>query len=169
MEFNAEKFAKLVSLISKRGGQVDGLIQEAALIAAEQATVHGNINPVNALYDGMPNGTRRASLVAWFELFANVTYMKTAKKFSHDPGRGYKWEGVHAMGAAYTKWFEARKETIRSDKDAIEEVDNFIKRMKALAKEGRLINPELVTVLDQAKAKWHGAYIDATLGIPSAE
>jgi hypothetical protein len=167
--FNAEKFAKLVALITKRGGQVDGLIQEAALIAAEQATTHGNINPVNALYEGMPNGSRRASLVAWFELFANVTYMTVDKKFAHDAGRGYKWEGDHSKGATHTKWFEARKETIRSDKDAVEEVDNFIKRMKALAKEGRLINPELVAVLDQAKAKWHGACLDATLGIPSAE
>jgi hypothetical protein len=163
--FNEAKFAKLVALINKRGGQVDSLIQEAALIAAEQATVHGNINPVNALYEGMPNGSRRASLVAWFELFANVTYMTVDKKFTHDAGRAYKWEANHIKGATHTKWYEARKETIRSDKDAVEEVDAFIKRMMALSKEGRLANPELIDVLNKAKAKWHGAMLDATLGL----
>jgi hypothetical protein len=169
MIFNAESFAKLVALINKRGTQVDGLIQEAVVIAAEQATTHGNINPINLLYTGLPNGARRASFVAWCELFANVTFMSTDKAFAHDAGRGYKWTPDHSKLAMNTKWHEARKESIRSDKDAVEEVDAFIKRMMVLAKEGRLANVELVNDLAKAKAKWHGAMLDATLGIKSAE
>ena len=169
MIFNAEQFDRLVALINKRGTQVDGLIQEAVVIAAEQATVHGNTNPINTLYKGLPNGARRASFVAWCELFANVTFMSTDKSFAHDAGRGYKWSADHAKLAGHTKWHEARKESIRSDKDAVEEVDAFIKRMMILAKEGRLANVELVNDLAKAKAKWHSAAIDATLGIKSAE
>jgi hypothetical protein len=169
MIFNAEQFAKLVANIAKRGTQVDGLIQKAVVIAAEQATLHGNTNPINTLFKGLPNGARRASFVAWCEMFANVTFMSTDKSFAHDAGRAYEWEGDHAKLAGNTKWHEARKESIRSDKDAVEEVDAFIKRMMLLAKKSRLANVELINDLAKAKAKWHSAAIDATLSIKSAE
>lgn len=123
---------KLIGLIGKRGTQVSNMIQVAAIQAIGYSIVHGDIGFGQRLYDAMPAGTRKDSLMAYLELnghFAVEGKGKAAKIVFKNRERTFDPDALKLK-----HWNDAKRESVhKSVFDVSEEFDKFFRRMKKLA------------------------------------
>jgi len=80
--------AKIVA-IGKSATELQSEIQIAAVNAIGYSIQHGDIRFGQKLFDVLPTGIRRQSLVAFFEKHGQFAYLKEDKKFAF-----YKVDGI---------------------------------------------------------------------------
>lgn len=76
-----------IKSITARGAKLDGDIQHVAISALHHLATSGDIMAVNALFLGMPKGSRKAALTAWYlthgALIATTGPDKGVKPFAY--------------------------------------------------------------------------------------
>lgn len=127
-----EEITKIVASIAKAGTKLDKDIQKVAVSAIGHAILHGNIEPANLLFKAMPNGSRKQSLVAYFEENAPLVYITADKEFGYYANpKVSEFDQESLMALA---WHEAKREVLRSSYDVDASFDRFMKSVnKAIA------------------------------------
>lgn len=77
---SSDDLVKLIASVKTSGAKFDALVQKAAVQCVAQSIVHSNVTPANDLFNALPKGARRDSLVAWFERHGNFAWMKAERK-----------------------------------------------------------------------------------------
>lgn len=133
------ELSKLIGGIGKQKVRLETAIQQAAVECIGQSIVHRNVTPAISLFEACEGSVRREALVAFFEKFGNVAFLKSAKK--GEPKLGFyeqhkpeAWTEDFVEGVNATKWMAAKKEADPVSKyDAEREAGRFIERMRKLA------------------------------------
>lgn len=133
------ELSKLIGNIGKQKVRLESAVQVAAVECIGQSIVHRNVTPAISLFEACEGALRRDALVAFFEKFGNIAFLKSAKK--GEPKLGFyevhkpeAWtedfvEQVNAM-----KWMAAKREAEPVSKyDMEREAAKFIERMRKLA------------------------------------
>lgn len=79
---SVEDINKGINQVKTSGARFDALVQRIAVECVAQSIIHRNVTPGNDLFNALPKGSRRDSLVAWFERFGHFAWMKTEKKLA---------------------------------------------------------------------------------------
>lgn len=113
---SAEVLQQKISAVGKSAGELQSAIQEVAVQAVGYSIEHGDIRFGQKLFDVLPSGVRRASLVAFLEKHGNFAWSKEEKCFKFFKGLGeprvYDETALMAIS-----WASATKETIVSSYD----------------------------------------------------
>ena len=72
-----------IAVVGKSAGELQSAIQECAVQAVGYSIEHGDIRFGQKLFDVLPNGVRRQSLVAFLEKHGNFAWQAQEKKFAH--------------------------------------------------------------------------------------
>lgn len=123
-----------ISAVGKSAGELQSAIQEVAVQAVGYSIEHGDIRFGQKLFDVLPSGVRRASLVAFLEKHGNFAWSKEEKCFKFFKGLGeprvYDEQALMAVN-----WASATKETIVSSYDLESIMTKAIKAMEKAFKE----------------------------------
>jgi hypothetical protein len=130
----AEVLQQKISAVGKSAGELQSAIQEVAVQAVGYSIEHGDIRFGQKLFDVLPSGVRRASLVAYLEKHGNFAWSKDDKCFKFFKGLGeprvYDEQALMAIN-----WATATKETIVSSYDLESIMTKAIKAMEKAFKE----------------------------------
>jgi predicted transcriptional regulator len=130
----AEVLQQKISAVGKSAGELQSAIQEVAVQAVGYSIEHGDIRFGQKLFDVLPSGVRRASLVAFLEKHGNFAWSKEEKCFKFFKGLGeprvYDETALMAIS-----WATATKETIVSSYDLESIMTKAIKAMEKAFKE----------------------------------
>jgi hypothetical protein len=130
----AEVLQQKISAVGKSAGELQSAIQEVAVQAVGYSIEHGDIRFGQKLFDVLPSGVRRASLVAFLEKHGNFAWSKEEKCFKFFKGLGeprvYDETALMAIS-----WASATKETIVSSYDLELIMTKAIKAMEKAFKE----------------------------------
>ena len=106
----AEVLGKMIADVKRAGARFDALVQAAAFQCVAQSVLHRNILPGQDLLDSLPKGSRRDSLVAYFEKFGNFAWMKQDRKLAFYEAVGAaEWTADYASVARAFMWTSGTK------------------------------------------------------------
>lgn len=130
----AEVLSAKISAVGKSAGELQSAIQEVAVQAVGYSIEHSDIRFGQKLFDVLPNGVRRQSLVAYLEKHGNFAYSKEEKCFKFFKGLGEPrvFDETALMAIS---WATATKETIVSSYDLELIMTKAIKAMEKAFKE----------------------------------
>lgn len=152
------EIVKIVAGIAKAGTKLDKDIQKVAVSAIGHAILHGNIEPANLLFKAMPSGSRKQSLVAYFEENAPLVYITADKEFGYyaNPKIGeFNQENLMALA-----WHDAKREVLRSSYDVDASFDRFMKSVnKAIADGLDVKGVEKFKALQEFNARYESAKV----------
>lgn len=120
-----------INAIGKTAGELQSEIQVAAVNAIGYSIEHGDIRFGQKLFDVLPSGVRRASLVAFLEKHGNFAYLKDEKKFAHFKAQT-TYDEVTLLA---TSWASAKKEVIVSEYDLDVLFAQFMKKLEGIYKQ----------------------------------
>lgn len=153
---SAKELESKIAIVGKSAGELQSAIQECAVQAVGYSIEHGDIRFGQKLFDVLPSGVRRASLVAFLEKHGNFAYQTAEKKFAH-----YKTKETFDQALLMeTSWASATKETIVSEYDIEDMFTKFMKRVdsafKAHDKSGATIkNSAMYDFLVEARDRYN--------------
>jgi hypothetical protein len=154
----------IVASITKAGAKLDKDIQKVAVSAIGHAVLHKNIVPANQLFKAMPNGSRKQSLITYFETNAHLVFVTADKEFGYYTNPeviGFDGEALMAK-----PWHEAKREVLKSAYDVDQSFARFMKAVdKAIADGLEVKGVEKFKALKEFNAKYESSLIDATLGL----
>lgn len=132
--YTAEVLNSKISAVGKTAGELQSAIQEVAVQAVGYSIEHGDIRFGQKLFDVLPNGVRRQSLVAFLEKHGNFAWSKDEKCFKFFKGLGEprKFDETALLAI---NWASATKETIVSSYDLETIMTKAIKAMEKAFKE----------------------------------
>ena len=137
---SVEDLNKGINSVKTSGARFDALVQRMAVECVAQSIVHRNTTPGNDLLNALPRGSRRDSLVAWFEKFGHFAWMKVEKKLAF-------FDAGQEMTAAYyaevraTSWTTGTKPAaIVSSYDLENEFGKVLDRL------GKLVSDSTKTI-----------------------
>lgn len=137
---SAEEISKGIISVKTSGARFDALVQRMAVECVAQSIVHRNITLGNDLLNALPKGSRRDSLVAWFERFGHFAWMKTEKKLAF-------FDAGQEMTAAYFAEVRATSWTTGTKPAAIvSSYDLETEFGKVLDRLGKLVNDSSKTI-----------------------
>lgn len=130
----AEVLQQKISAVGKSASELQSAIQEVAVQAVGYSIEHSDIRFGQKLFDVLPNGVRRQSLVAYLEKHGNFAYSKEEKCFKFFKGLGEPrvFDETALMAIS---WATATKETIVSSYDLELIMTKAIKAMEKAFKE----------------------------------
>jgi hypothetical protein len=125
---------KLAESIQKRGKVLDADIQRASVSAICYSIIHRDVTIGQKLIECFPAGSRKASLVTYFETRGNFLFDKTSKTvvFRENPKAEQDMARLIPELAEHT-WLTAKPEVIESVVDVMDALEKFIKRMESIA------------------------------------
>jgi hypothetical protein len=130
-----EDLAKAINGIKTRGAKFDMDVQKAAVQCIAYSIKDRNVTPCNDLYDALPKGSRRDSLVSYFERFGNCAWMKDDKKIKFFDAK-LDWTPAYALEASAFMWTGAKKQAeIVSKYDVETEASKFFDRLEKILKD----------------------------------
>lgn len=157
-----QEIDKIVAGIAKSGAKLDKDIQRVAVSAIGHAILHKNTAPANQLFKAMPNGSRKASLIAYFEENAPLVFATADKEFGYYANPKVTEFDQEAL--MVLSWHDAKREVLRSSYDVDASFDRFMKAVnKAIADGLEVKGLEKFTALKEFNAKYESAKVDATL------
>lgn len=145
--------AKIITSIGRRGVILDRDIQLCAVNAVGYSIEHGDVRAANQLYENLPQGTRRASLIKYFETYGDLAYMaQTSKKFEHDKrqNKDGEFKTFNYDALMGTLWYQAKSEVLVSEVNVIDMVSALIKRAETAISKQRTVKGS--DFLDELKA-----------------
>jgi hypothetical protein len=149
------ELTKIIAAIGKAGKQLDAKIHLACVQAIGYSLEHGDVRFANQLLANLPEGSRKASFVAYMEAKGALAYMeKNGKHFEHFKRDDVKFDDDALMKG--TKWYEFKKENVTSMYDVAKMVDSLIKKIEKGIEKGLTI--EHAALLDEIKiasAQYH--------------
>lgn len=129
--YSAKDLEAKIAIVGKSAGELQSAIQECAVQAIGYSIEHGDIRFGQKLFDVLPSGVRRQSLVAFLEKHGNFAYSTQEKKFAH-----YKTKETFDQALLMeTSWASATKETIVSEYDIEDMFTKFMKRVDSAYKQ----------------------------------
>jgi len=142
----AEVLNDKISAVGKTAGELQSAIQEVAVQAVGYSIEHSDIRFGQKLFDVLPNGVRRQSLVAFLEKHGNFAYSKEDKcfKFFKGLGEARTFDETALMAIS---WATATKETIVSSYDLELIMTKAIKAMEKAFKENEKSGVKLENTL----------------------
>ena len=132
--YTAEVLNSKISAVGKSAGELQSAIQECAVQAVGYSIEHGDIRFGQKLFDVLPNGVRRQSLVAFLEKHGNFAWSKDEKCFKFFKGLG-EARVFDEQALMEMSWATATKETIVSSYDLELIMTKAIKAMEKAFKE----------------------------------
>ncbi len=153
---NAKDLESKIAQIGKSAGELQAEIQIAAVNAIGHSIENGDIRFGQKLFDVLPSGVRRASLVAFLEKHGNFAYLKDEKKFAY-----YKAQTSYdEVALLATSWASAKSENIVSEYDVQDMFDKLMKRIEsAIKKSGdgsvKVLNTPLYDYLQEAQDRFN--------------
>ena len=153
---NAKDLESKIAQIGKSAGELQAEIQIAAVNAIGHSIENGDIRFGQKLFDVLPSGVRRASLVAFLEKHGNFAYLKDEKKFAY-----YKAQTSYdEVALLATSWASAKSENIVSEYDVQAMFDSLMKRIEsAIKKSGdgsvKVLNTPLYDYLQEAQDRFN--------------
>lgn len=130
----AEVLQQKITAVGKSAGELQSAIQEVAVQAVGYSIEHGDIRFGQKLFDVLPSGVRRASLVAFLEKHGNFAWSKEEKCFKFFKGLGEP-RVFDEQALMEVSWAKATKETIVSSYDLEDILTKAIKSMEKAFKE----------------------------------
>lgn len=130
----AEVLNDKITAVGKTAGELQSAIQEVAVQAVGYSIEHGDIRFGQKLFDVLPSGVRRASLVAFLEKHGNFAWSKDEKCFKFFKGLGEP-RVFDEQALMTVNWASATKETIVSSYDLETIMTKAIKAMEKAFKE----------------------------------
>lgn len=130
----AEVLNSKITAVGKSAGELQSAIQEVAVQAVGYSIEHGDIRYGQKLFDVLPSGVRRASLVAFLEKHGNFAWSKEEKCFKFFKGLGEP-RVFDEQALMTVNWASASKETIVSSYDLESIMTKAIKAMEKAFKE----------------------------------
>lgn len=130
----AEVLNQKITAVGKSAGELQSAIQEVAVQAVGYSIEHGDIRFGQKLFDVLPSGVRRASLVAFLEKHGNFAWSKEEKCFKFFKGLGEP-RVFDEQALMTVNWASASKETIVSSYDLESIMTKAIKAMEKAFKE----------------------------------
>jgi beta-glucosidase/6-phospho-beta-glucosidase/beta-galactosidase len=128
---NAQDLESKIAIVGKSAGELQSAIQECAVQAVGYSIEHGDIRFGQKLFDVLPSGVRRQSLVAFLEKHGNFAWSTQDKKFAH-----YKTKDTFDQALLMeTSWASATKESIVSEYDLEDMFTKFMKRVDSAFKQ----------------------------------
>lgn len=107
---NSDDLVKLIASVKTSGSRFDALVQKAAVQCVAQSIVHSNVTPANDLFNALPKGSRRDSLVAWFERHGNLAWMKAERKLAfYKAVEADAWTPEYAVEVQGNMWTTGTK------------------------------------------------------------
>ena len=129
--FSAKDLEAKIAIVGKSAGELQSAIQEVAVQAVGYSIEHGDIRFGQKLFDVLPTGVRRQSLVAFLEKHGNFAWSAQDKKFAH-----YKTKETFDQALLMeTSWASSTKETIVSEYDIEDMFTKFMKRVDSAYKQ----------------------------------
>jgi len=119
----ADKLDKLIEGIAKTSRKLDADMHLAAVSALVHADEHGDIRPMNALFDAMPKGMRKNALLEWCERFGKFKAAETGKQVVFD-----KFAKSNVEGALAKEFWEIAPEAKYTAFDLRSELERLIKK-----------------------------------------
>lgn len=132
--FTAKELESKIAIVGKTAGELQSAIQEVAVQAVGYSIEHGDIRYGQKLFDVLPSGVRRASLVAFLEKHGNFAWSKEEKCFKFFKGLGEP-RVFDEQALLSISWASATKETIVSSYDLETIMTKAIKAMEKAFKE----------------------------------
>jgi hypothetical protein len=132
--YTAEVLNSKISAVGKSAGELQSAIQEVAVQAVGYSIQHSDIRFGQKLFDVLPNGVRRQSLVAFLEKHGNFAWSKDDKCFKFFKGLGEP-RTFDEVALMEMNWASASKETIVSAYDLETIMTKAIKAMEKAFKE----------------------------------
>ena len=132
--YSAEVLQQKISAVGKTAGELQSAIQDVAVQAVGYSIEHNDIRFGQKLFDVLPSGVRRASLVAFLEKHGNFAYSKDDKCFKFFKGLGEP-RVFDETALMAINWASATKETIVSSYDLEAIMTKAIKAMEKAFKE----------------------------------
>lgn len=127
---------KLADSIAKRGKVLDSDIQRAAVSAIAYSILYGDVTIGQKLIECFPAGSRKASLVTYFETRGNFEFDKSAKKVVYRLNPKAERDMAKLIPLlAENRWTDAKPEVIESVYDVMESLEKFIKRFENMKSE----------------------------------
>lgn len=165
---NAKELESKIATIGKTAGELQSEIQIAAVNAIGYSIEHGDIRFGQKLFDVLPSGVRRSSLVAFLEKYGNFCYLSEEKKFAFYKAQ----DSFDEVALLATSWASAKSENIVSEYDVQKMFDNFMKRVEsAIKKSGdgsvKVLNTSLYDYLQEAQDR-HNAEMFITPELKAA-
>lgn len=125
---------KLADSIAKRGKVLDSDIQRAAVSAICYSIIHGDVTIGQKLIECFPAGSRKQSLVTYFEVRGNFEFDKKAKNVVYRKNPHAEQDmAVLIPLLAENPWTSAKPEAIESIYEVVEGLERFIKKMENAA------------------------------------
>lgn len=126
---------KLIGAVGVAYQSADKKSQQAAVQVVGHACAHGDIRPIQALFDALSKSTRKNSFVVFAESHAPVVWAASDKKFVFDKSRADMAFDGDKLSAVL--WFDAVKEpAIVSSIDVQAMMDAMFKKIEAAIKKG---------------------------------
>ena len=144
---NPQELSKLITAIGRIGKKVDEQIQVAAVNASGYSIENGDIRFGRQLLDNLPQGSRRAALVAYFEKYGKFVWMSSTKSLDFYKRDDVEFDEEFLMAR---KWYTAKGETIVSELDVQKSVDLMVKRIERAIEKGG-VNVKHAALLDEIK------------------
>lgn len=159
--------SKIIQGIKKSGAKLDKAIQTASVQAIGYSIIHRDIRMANELYNALPNGSRRASLVAYLEKHGNFVYMTTEKQFQFFENPDVDgFDDVIEKELLSTPWHEAKKEVVKSSYDVDASFARFLKQVQKAIEDGLEVKSiEKFNALKEFNAQYEAMVMDKTLGV----
>jgi hypothetical protein len=132
--YTAKDLESKIAIVGKSAGELQSAIQECAVQAVGYSIEHGDIRYGQKLFDVLPSGVRRASLVAFLEKHGNFAWAKEEKCFKFFKGLG-EARVFDETALMAINWASATKETIVSSYDLEAIMTKAIKAMEKAFKE----------------------------------
>jgi len=128
---SSDDLVKLIASVKTSGSRFDALVQKAAIQCVAQSIVHSNVTPANDLFNALPKGSRRDSLVAWFERHGNMAWMKAERKIAfYKAVEVEAWTPEYAVEVGGNMWTTGTKAPeIKSSYDLEEEFGKVFDRL----------------------------------------
>lgn len=120
-----------INHIKKSASELQSDIQLAAVNAVGYSIEYGDITIGQKLFDALPSGVRRASLVAFLEKHGNFAYISEEKRFAHYKNDERKFDEVALLAMP---WSSAKKEVIVSSYDFDDMFTKFMAKMESAFK-----------------------------------
>jgi hypothetical protein len=119
---------KAVQSIGKRGAALQDDIQAVALACIVQIQDHGNVVPLNRLYNAIPEGSRKVGFALWAQRFAGIKANKDKDTKASLP-LAYHHD-TDLSGAIKNPWYTVRSEpNVQKALDAQEAVKALVKKL----------------------------------------
>lgn len=143
--------------IAKSAVELESDIQIAAVNAIGYSIEHGDITFGQKLFDALPKGIRRQSLITYLEKHGQFAYSAQDKKFLFYKVEGIEFDETKLLA---TPWSSAKKENLVSEYDVEEMFNALMKRLDSAFKKHsesgiKIKNAELYDFLGEARDRFN--------------